>query len=165
MTKGNADVIPNLHSEELQANDLLPPWHPVVRVLFRFAFCYFVLYALYAFSVLDGYIISDIFKRQPVFPMEVVLRDVVPWVGRHLLGIQRPIEFGFQADTLFDFVQDCCLLGFAILGATAWSILDRKRTAYRGLREWLSLVLRRSCSCMASTRFLLFNSIPSPGWT
>ena len=142
MTKGNADVIPNLHSEELQANDLLPPWHPVVRVLFRFAFCYFVLYALYAFSVLDGYIISDIFKRQPVFPMEVVLRDVVPWVGRHLLGIQRPIEFGFQADTLFDFVQDCCLLGFAILGATAWSILDRKRTAYRGLREWLSLVLR-----------------------
>ena len=94
------------------------------------------------FSVLQGYIVSDFLRRQPVFPMEVALRSVVPWVGRHLLGIQRAIEFTFQSDTLFDFVQDCCLLGFAISGVVVWSILDRKRTAYRGLQDWLSLVLR-----------------------
>lgn len=142
MIKGDPDAIPKRPSEELQANDLLPPWHPFVRVLFRLAFCYFVLYTLYALSVLDGYIVSDLFKRQAVFPMEVALRGVVPWVGRHLLGIQRSIEFTFEADTLFDFVQDFCLLGLAIIGTVAWSILDRKRTAYRCLHEWLNLVLR-----------------------
>jgi len=142
MIKGDPNVIPNRLSEDLQADDLLPPWHPVARALFRLAFCYFVLYTLYALSVLAAYIISALFKRQPVFPMEVALRGVVPWVGRHLFGIQRPIEFTFQADSLFDRVQDCCLLSFAILGAFAWSILDRKRTAYRCLHDWLRLVLR-----------------------
>ncbi len=139
---GRDSLNPKKTSEELERRDPLRPWHPVLRALFRFSFCYWVLYALYAYSVLYGYIVSDLFMRQPVFPMEVALRDVVPWVGRHLLGIQRPIEFTFQADSLFDRVQDCCLLGFAILGTVFWSVLDRRRTSYRTLHEWLNLALR-----------------------
>jgi uncharacterized membrane protein YphA (DoxX/SURF4 family) len=142
MTNGGPSANYNDPSEELRRCDPLPPWHPILRALFRFSFCYFVLYTLYALSVLYLYIDIDLFKGQPVLPITLALRDVVPWVGRHLLGIQRPIEFGIRAGTLFDFVQDFCLLVFAFLGAVAWSILDRKRTAYRVLHEWLNLLLR-----------------------
>ncbi len=31
MIKGNPNVIPNRLTEDLQADDLLPPWHPVAR--------------------------------------------------------------------------------------------------------------------------------------
>ena len=143
MTKGDPNVIPNRLSEELHADDQLPPWHPVARALFRFAFCYFVLYVLYGLSIVLGVLVHDLSKgKSVVFLIEIALQGVVPWVGRHLLGIRKAVEVTPQGDSLFEFVQNCLFLGCAMLGTVAWSILDRKRTAYRCLHDWLSLVLR-----------------------
>src|SRR5579863_7159852 len=143
MMNGGSSVSPDELSGEMQHHNTVPSWPPVLRALFRFLFCYFVFYILYGLSIVLGVLVRDFSKGRSIFfLMESALQGVVPWVGSHLLGIQQPVEVTPQADSLFEFVQNCLFLGCAMLGAVAWSILDRKRAAYRCLHDWLSLVLR-----------------------
>jgi uncharacterized membrane protein YphA (DoxX/SURF4 family) len=135
---------PSRPSLESPNSDEIGAWHPSTRVFFRICFCYLALYALYTFSFLIAIVLRDLGGKQPFFPVEAGLRGVVPWVGRHLLGIRQPIDLGdgFSPDGLFDWVEHFCFAAAALIGAFIWSMLDSKRTDYRRLHAWLSLFLR-----------------------
>jgi uncharacterized membrane protein YphA (DoxX/SURF4 family) len=139
------------HSDEFGAWDF-GTWHGATRILFRICFCYLALYALYTFSLLIALVVRDLGGKQPFFPVEAGLHGVVPWVGRHLLGIRQPIDLrnGFSADGLFDWVEHFCFGATALIGALIWSVLDGKRTDYRRLHAWLNLFLRLT---LAATMF------------
>jgi uncharacterized membrane protein YphA (DoxX/SURF4 family) len=140
--KSDPQFDPERLSLESHDSDWLAGWNPATRILFRISFCYFVIYAVYAFSILMALVIHQQ-GRPPFFPLEAGLHGVIPWVGRHLLGIQQPIEFGDgSSDSLFDWVEHFCFVAAAPIGALLWSIRDSKRTDYRRLHAWLSLFLR-----------------------
>ncbi len=133
---------PGRLSLEPDDSERLAEWNPATRILFRISFCYFAIYAAYAFSILAA-LVTYQQGRQPFFPLEAGLHGVIPWVGRHVLGIRQSIEFGNgSADSLFDWVEHFCFVAAALIGALLWSILDSKRTDHRKLHAWLSLFLR-----------------------
>jgi uncharacterized membrane protein YphA (DoxX/SURF4 family) len=113
-------------------------WRPSTRVAFRFLFSYFLLYifpgAVGALG--SGMPNHDAYRR--------MWHAIVPWVGEsllHLHGDMREIANG-SGDQLYDYILLLCLLVVA-MGATAiWSWIDRKRTSYDQLYEWLRLFIR-----------------------
>jgi len=140
--KSDPQPDPDRLSLESHDSDGLAGWNPATRILFRISFCYFAIYAVYAFSNLIA-LVTYQQGRPPFFPLEAGLHRVIPWVGRHLLNIRQPIEFGNgSSDCLFDWVEHFCFVATALIGALLWSILNSKRTEYRRLHAWLSLFLR-----------------------
>ena len=138
-----SDLRPNPGQLPLEPPDSedVSGWHPATRILFRILFCYFALYALYGFSILLA-LVTYQQGKPPFFVLEAGLHGIVPWVGRHLLGIRQPIDFDTQGDSLFAWVEHFCFVATALISALIWSVLDRRRMDYRRLHAWLSLFLR-----------------------
>jgi uncharacterized membrane protein YphA (DoxX/SURF4 family) len=132
---------PNQLPVELPDSGDVSGWHPATRILFRISFCYFALYAAYGFSILLMYMTYQEGKP-PFFVLEAGLHGIVPWVGRHLLGIHQPIDFDARGDSLFAWVENFCFVATALIGALVWSLLDSRRADYSRLHAWLSLFLR-----------------------
>lgn len=135
---------PSETSPSLEASDIASkPWRPVTKIAFRFAFVYFLLYAVY--------IPIHFF---PIFPIPQLFakynstwRLVVSWVGRNLLHIAPNIPVvitkpNASTDTSYHYVEVLCYLVFAALATILWSFLDRKRTNYERLYNWFRLYLR-----------------------
>jgi len=144
---------PSRPSLDSPNSDEFGAWRRATRILFRICFCYLALYALYTLTLLIALVLRDLGGRQPFFPVEAGLHRVVPWVGVHLLGIRRqPSDFeNVLGDGLFDWVEHFCFVAAALIAALIWSMLDSRRTDYRRLHAWLSLVLRLT---LAATMFL-----------
>jgi hypothetical protein len=109
----------------------LPPtpreWSRAQRIGFRFVFLYFALYNLpFPLPYVPG-------ARGLVEAWFGIWDVVVPWVGRHLLGIEAPIRrvMTGSGDRLFDYVQVVCMLGIALLGTALWSWRARATSARR----------------------------------
>jgi uncharacterized membrane protein YphA (DoxX/SURF4 family) len=113
-------------------------WSLSLRVAFRFAFAYFLLYCVpfpltwipYADRAgewVDGF-----------------WHAVVPWVAAHVLRLPHPITIfeNGSGDTTYNWVQAGCFLAIAIGATILWSVLDRKRTNYDRLYRWSRLYLR-----------------------
>src|SRR5690242_10938275 len=112
--------------EPLIPSKATPDWGPVPRVLFRFAFAYWVLF---------------------IVPLPPLWLALVPWVGRHVFHVDASLRYWFQAfpgagDTTFHYVQVFCLLVIAVAAAAVWTALDRKRLNYVRLHDWLRVVVR-----------------------
>lgn len=71
---------------------------------------------------------------------------IVPWLGRHVLGIEAPIvrRLSGSGDTLFHYVECFARALLAVLGALVWSALARRRGAGGEARAllWLRLAAR-----------------------
>ena len=109
---------------------MLTRWRLTTRVAFRFCFIFFGLYSLE--EVFGGVAFS-----QPV-------RSLVSWVGAHIFHIAEPIVVttSGSGDRLFDYILAFRLFAIAVLGTTAWSILDRRRAEYVTLHKWFRVLLR-----------------------
>lgn len=113
-------------------------WSFAHRVVFRFVFCYFVLYILpFPLGSYPGRIL-------PLPAYDKMWYAVVPWIAKHILGMSKAITIfpNGSGDTTFNYVQ---LLVFAVIAAVAtiiWTTLDRKRAEYRTLHEWLRIYVR-----------------------
>jgi hypothetical protein len=114
-------------------------WSPALRIAFRWAFVYWVLYNLTALiEVVPG--LSSVTEQY-----DALWESFVPWVGKRLLGLtitEFPMGSG---DTTFNYVQ---LLLYAVITAgvtLVWSVVDRRRseyvTLYAGLRVFVRYVL------------------------
>jgi hypothetical protein len=113
-------------------------WRPVTRVAFRFAFAYLLVY-VFPFP-LGGVPYTDALAA----PYTQLWDAVVPWVGRHVLGLgyEVSVVVNGSGDRTYDYVQVLCMLALAIAATALWSLLDRRRTAYPRLYRWLRAYVR-----------------------
>ena len=114
-----------------------PSWSPVKRVLFRFAFSYLVLYTL-------PFPLHRIPWAGPIItqPYQDLWHRLVPWAGKHLLGISITIRRGGSGDTIYNYVLLLCFLIIAVVTTTVWTVLDRKRREYNRLDAGLRIYIR-----------------------
>jgi hypothetical protein len=101
-------------------------WPPATRVLFRFAFAYLVLF---------------------IMPLPPLWLALVPWVGRQVFRVDASVRYWFQAfngggDTTFHYVQVFCTFVVAVAVTAVWTVVDRKRTNYVRLHEWIRAFIR-----------------------
>src|SRR4026207_121189 len=87
--------------EAQPTEDLRPVrvWSPVKRVLFRFAFCYLVLYS---FPFPLEYIPYVGMVGMWTFQM---WNRLVPWVGKQVFGLTITVFPNGSGDTTFNYVQ------------------------------------------------------------
>ena len=113
-------------------------WSFAHRVVFRFAFSYLVLYIFpFPFNAYPGGV-------QAFSWWDKMWYALVPWVGKHIVHLRNAITVfpNGSGDTTFNYVQ---LLVFAVIAAAAtilWTAIDRQRTEYRTLHEWLRIYVR-----------------------
>jgi hypothetical protein len=113
-------------------------WNAGLRIVFRFAFSYFTLYC---FPFPLGYFpYTDKVSQW----YELGWHKTVPWVAAHLLKLGQPITVfsNGSGDTTYDYVKVLCFLVIAAVATIVWSALDRKRTSYSQLHQWLRLYVR-----------------------
>ncbi|MGC1782245.1 MAG: hypothetical protein WA708_06990 [Acidobacteriaceae bacterium] len=118
-------------------------WNVATRIAFRFFFVYFVLLCIDIVSVLISISTYFLTGKLHMEWLSLLWRGIVPWFGRHVLLLHQPIAAG-HGDNIFDWTQLVFLLLFAAVVTAIWSVLDRKRTNYAKLYEWLRVVVRLS---------------------
>jgi hypothetical protein len=135
--------------EEMQAQKALiaprpsasatePHWKFATRLAFRLVFVYQILYSFpFPLNLLPG---SD----KVLGWYDGLFAAMTTWTAAHILHLGQPVVLTpfIGGDSLFGWVQNLVKLLIAVIAAVLWSILDRKRTHYRGLQEWLWLYVR-----------------------
>jgi hypothetical protein len=116
-----------------------PAWSPAKRLLFRFGFCYLFLYLLSSFLGLLGYIP---YGGALVEMYMTFWQGVVPWVGRHLFRLDITVFPNGSGDTTYNYVEILCFAAFAAAAALVWTLLDRRRSDYARLYQWLRVYVR-----------------------
>ncbi len=117
-------------------------WSLLRRIALRFGVVYFLLFTLW---------IPVHFLPVPPIPQlydkyRAVWRIIILWVGETLLHLQ--VETGIpnpgngSKDTMFNYVQLLCYVGFALAVTVIWSLLDRNRPNYERLQRWFWFYLR-----------------------
>jgi uncharacterized membrane protein YphA (DoxX/SURF4 family) len=106
------------------------------RIAFRILFVYLGLYCVPAllFGTLPG-------PSPLAETYETPWRSVVPWVGKHVLHLNRDITVLYSADTTYGYVQLFCYVVLAVAVASVWTLLD-SRTEHPVLSRWLRIYLR-----------------------
>ncbi|HSK43267.1 MAG TPA: hypothetical protein VLA83_05190 [Candidatus Binatia bacterium] len=113
-------------------------WGLATRLAFRLVFAYEIIYS-FPFP-LDLLPWSDkIFAWH-----ETLLSKMTVWTGAHILHLSKPLVYSFydSGDSMFGWVRNLVQLMLAVAAAAIWTLLDRKRSSYRSLQEWLWLYVR-----------------------
>ncbi len=111
-------------------------WSAWSRVLFRFVFLYFVIYAL-------PFPLGQIPGTRSVAGWWGDLQDAVSrWVGSHVLGLEVVIQPTGSGDTAQAFTILVVELVVAAAGALAWSLLARGRASHGRLLDALRTYVR-----------------------
>lgn len=114
-----------------------PAWGPVKKVLFRILFCYLFLY-IFPFPLdlipVAGEVLNTLYSA--------LWHKAVPWVGESVFGVEIKFRPGGSGDTTYNYVQLFCYLVLALAVTAVWTVLDRKRTDYARLNEWLRVYVR-----------------------
>ena len=113
-------------------------WGAVKKLGYRFAFVYIALYLLV--------VLGNVGARPLLMYYEQMWRAIVPWVGKHILHLEKDITTftGGSGDTTYDWVRALCTLVLAALVALVWSLIDRRRPNYERLDVWLRVAVRFS---------------------
>lgn len=109
-------------------------WNPITRVLFRFAFSYFVLYN-FPFPF-------DYFWPQTFGKYEEMWQTLVPAIGKRFLDLTVTVSPNGSGDTTYEYVKALCMLVVALAVTLIWSLLDRRRLSYTRLHAWLHVYIR-----------------------
>lgn len=132
------ELAPSLPDDSLAVSVRSPAPSALREILFRFAFCYWLLFCIPVISTqvvgLDwiGTLISPAWKA------------MVVWAGDHVLGISSPINVAENGsgDRTADWVFVFCIAMLALVGTVVWSLVDRRRARDAQLRELLRVVIR-----------------------
>jgi uncharacterized membrane protein YphA (DoxX/SURF4 family) len=112
-------------------------WSPLWRFFFRLSFIYLVLSAsLWIFEFADK---STALLARPYLGF---WQPFARWTALHIFHWNNTTGLNFVRDTRYLYALLTCFLVFAIAGALAWSILDRKQKEYNALNHWLRVFLR-----------------------
>ncbi len=123
---------------EPRATDEGKSWRPSTRVAFRFLFSYFLLYI---FPGAVGSLGADMPHNDAYRRM---WHAIVPWVGENLLHLRGDMleTANGSGDQLYDYILLLCLFVVAMVATAIWSWIDRKKTDYDQLYEWLRVFVR-----------------------
>jgi hypothetical protein len=118
-------------------------WHLAKRVLFRFAFCYLVLYYLPSvLNVIPG--------AQPLAGLYNRLWNrIIGWGLVYFFNIDTVQVFSYSSgsgDTLIAYLRECVTVISATTFAALWTILDHRRPHYISLHGWLRVFARYALS-------------------
>ncbi|MFJ4650739.1 DoxX family protein [Nocardia sp. NPDC088792] len=119
-----------------------PRWHPVLRVIFRFAFV-FVGIGMAGTYLATVLLVAIKVPRESVATVAkwLALHPLTDWVGREFFGVQVDYRETGSGDTAAHWISVFTLLLVAIVVTVVWSMLDR-RLAYPRLYAWFRLLLR-----------------------
>jgi hypothetical protein len=132
------DLTPSVPTDPISASTRAPATSAWRGGLFRFAFCYWLLFCI---PILSTQIAGLDWIGKLISP---AWNAMVVWVGEHVLGISSPINVtaNGSGDKTADWVFLFCIAVLALVGAVIWSLLDRRRAHDAQLRELLGVVLR-----------------------
>jgi hypothetical protein len=113
------------------------PAAAVQRALFRFLFCYLVLYILpFPLDVIPVY--GEVLQQS----YREIWSAIPPWVGEHVFGVAvRPRPYG-RGDSTYGNVLIFCYLILALAATAVWTLLDRRRANDARLHEGLRVYVR-----------------------
>ena len=113
-------------------------WHPATRVVFRFVFAYLILF------ILPFPLGSVPYTEALAEPYTQLWNAIIPRVGRDVLKLDYEVGvvFNGSGDRTYDYILVLCLLVLAAAATALWSLLDRRRTAYPRLYQWLRVYVR-----------------------
>ena len=115
-----------------------PRWGLATRLAFRLVFAYELLYSFpFPLNLLPW---SD-----KIFAWyDALFNNMTAWAGAHILRLNSPLSYSFYSsgDSMFGWVENLVKLMLAVAAAAIWSLLDRKRSSYRSMQEWLWLYVR-----------------------
>ena len=120
-------------------------WPLARRLVFRFFFCYWLLYGLPSGP---GRVNIVVFIPGASYVTRYwvnLWQALIPWVAIHVFGVTGRAATYFRTgsgDTTLQYVANLLYLAVALAGAALWSVLDRKRTNYLKLDGWLRLWVR-----------------------
>lgn len=104
--------------------------------LFRFLFAYWLLYNF-------PFPLTELPFVRPLFQFYENGWDVlVVWVGRVVFGQVITARPAGSGDTTWNYMQIVCFLIVSLIATLLWSLLDRRRTHYAKLWQWLRVYLR-----------------------
>ncbi|MBL0743634.1 hypothetical protein [Chryseolinea lacunae] len=109
-------------------------WTPVRKLVFRFAFLYFLLYT---FPAPVG-----MFVPWLNFLTTGFWDAVVVWTGHSVFHVDITVRPAGSGDTTWNYVQLFCIIIFSLLGTVVWSMADRRRADYSRLFTALTIWLR-----------------------
>ena len=119
-------------------------WSPALRLAFRFAFSYFILYA-----APEGGRTSALYRVPGLSKVYTSYihgwHVLLPWVAIHLFHLSGQATTYFptgSGSTTLAYIQNLVFVVIAFAVALVWTVLDRKRKDYRTLHEWLRILLR-----------------------
>jgi uncharacterized membrane protein YphA (DoxX/SURF4 family) len=143
------------------ANAAPPMWSLSLRIAFRFAFTYFLLYcAPFPLTWIP-------YADQTGQWVDGFWHAVVPWVAAHVLHLPHRITIfeNGSGDTTYNWLQVVCFLAIAATATVFWSLLDRKRASYDRLYRWSRLYLRLwlgSVLCSYGASKVIQSQFPPP---
>jgi uncharacterized membrane protein YphA (DoxX/SURF4 family) len=125
-------------SPSAEATLTVPAWSAAKRVGFRFLFSYFVLYLL-PFPLGQLPFIGIIARPWGQFDQWLSL-----WTETHLFGLDKPVPIvpTGSGDTMAQWASQVNWLLIAFGATLVWTLLDRRRTQYARLSEWLRVYVR-----------------------
>lgn len=110
------------------------PWSLPKRIGFRFLFTFLILTILEPY----GFFGQVTGLGRIGGPWE----SLVKWAGRKVFGVNITVMPAGSGDTTFNYVELACWVFIAVMVTLVWSLLDRKRTRYDRLHEWLRTAVR-----------------------
>jgi hypothetical protein len=137
--------------------DVLPSWNPAHRIVFRFLFVYLILYIL-PFPLSYVSLISS-WLQPEIYLVPSPLRGLVyvgiglqqyqrawyafvPWVGKHVFGVEITVFPAGSGDTTYNYVHVFCLAVISAAVAALWTLCDRKHSGYPRLHYGLRVYVR-----------------------
>ena len=114
-----------------------PRWGLAKRVVFRFAFCYLLLYNLPFPLSHVPYVDALIYP-----PLGAFWNFLVYAVGDQVFGVDITVQPNGSGDTTWNYVQVFCILILSLAATAIWTFLDRRRPHYARLDDWLRVYVR-----------------------
>lgn len=119
-----------------QSISTTPKWSQASLIAFRFFFVYFVLH-LFPFPL---YFIPYAWKLYQ--PLSELNSSIIEFVAKEYFEVDTSVVNAGSSDAAINYVQMVCFLGYSLVVALIFSVIDRKRNDYGKLFYGLSVLLR-----------------------
>ena len=122
-----------------------PRWTPGTRLAFRFAFCYFLTYALCCGNATILEALLPVIGGYPSGWLHWPFNRAALWLGQHLFhltGVGAKLHGGGSGDRAVDWIALGIMFVVAVVATLIWTALDRRRKAYPTLFAWFRFIIR-----------------------